>query len=186
MNQGNVESAIAVMKRAGKVSMFKWQARFLTDDRIMSDIVKTEAELHTCGTTACFAGWVAVSPEWKAFGGLSDEDGAPYLEEFKTWGTNKSIAKWLGIRPFTVEMFIFNHDIEDQANNYTFYSVPYDQVRAEHVVEKLESLKELGEIEFLKKELNRLKDIPTIFLRREDLGMIIKSLIMEETTKENL
>lgn len=63
MRLDRLEQAIAVMQRAGKVDMRAWQ-----DFATRQDIRHTEKELHACGNSACFAGWLAVSPEFQAAG----------------------------------------------------------------------------------------------------------------------
>jgi len=42
---------------------------------------KTEKDLHTCGSAACFGGYLALSPEWKRAGGSVDMEGTPVYEE---------------------------------------------------------------------------------------------------------
>jgi len=76
MNLQNIRTTIAILERLPtnnfNISAFqgKTSGRFLAT---------TEAELHTCGNTACIAGALAVSPEWKALGGLIGKGGGPFL-----------------------------------------------------------------------------------------------------------
>lgn len=37
----------------------------------------TEEELHRCGSSACVAGYIGISREWRALGGEIDEFGGP-------------------------------------------------------------------------------------------------------------
>ena len=78
-NKKNVQDAINIMERAGKVDMGKWQqTHFSSPDE--TGPVGSESELHEYGMTACFGGWLAVSPEFKAVGGSAGDRGEPALE----------------------------------------------------------------------------------------------------------
>lgn len=86
MRLDRLEQAIAVMKRAGKVDMGSWQG-------CGAGIQRTEAELHTCGNTACFAGWLAVSPEFQEAGGkVGPVSGTP---TFKGETGTQAVIEWL-------------------------------------------------------------------------------------------
>lgn len=86
MNIERLNQAINIMKRAGKVDMTDWQS---------GEIVETESEIHSCGTAACFAGWVAVSPEFKEAGGVTHPvSGAPILNIFSGY---LAVVDWLGV-----------------------------------------------------------------------------------------
>tara|TARA_Y100001938_G_C8080980_1_gene429067 strand:- start:1863 stop:2312 length:450 start_codon:yes stop_codon:yes gene_type:complete len=103
MNLENVNIAIAVMERVkergDKVDMSRWQKGHYLEGHYT--IKQAEEALHTCGTAACLAGWIAVSPEWKAQGHGITSYGAPYLvlpngeEALEAY----AIAVWLDIPP---------------------------------------------------------------------------------------
>ena len=88
INLERLEQAIAIMKRAGTIDMGFWQGE------AFEGCATTESELHSCGNSACFAGWVAVSPEFQETGGahLSDS-GAPIFDGYTGY---YAIAEWLG------------------------------------------------------------------------------------------
>lgn len=93
MNIENVNKAISVMERVkargDKVDMSDWQnSEFGFGD--------SEQDLHTCGTAACFAGWLAVSPEWAADGGSVTLSGAPKMGGYFLLPM-AAVAAWLGI-----------------------------------------------------------------------------------------
>lgn len=93
MNIANIDKAIAIMRRAGRVKMDAYQD-FESRD-LYEPAFNTEEKLHACGSAACFAGWVAVSPEFQADGGTCDGyTGAPMLDGF---GGPNAIALWLDI-----------------------------------------------------------------------------------------
>lgn len=87
MNKERLEQAISIMQRAGTVDMGFWQGE------AFEGCATTESELHSCGNSACFAGWVAVSPEFQEAGGahLSDS-GAPIFDGYTGY---YAIAEWL-------------------------------------------------------------------------------------------
>ena len=64
MNCERIQAAIAMMKRAipRYFDMTDWQNE--RPGHII-EIAQTESELHTCGNTACFAGHLALSPEFQ-------------------------------------------------------------------------------------------------------------------------
>ena len=83
INLERLEQAIAVMKRAGAVDMRRWQS---------GEVRESEVELHECGTASCFAGWLAVSPEFREAGGHPDFLGSP---SFEGATGDLAVVKWL-------------------------------------------------------------------------------------------
>lgn len=84
INSERLEQAIAVMKRAGEVNMNFWQRGVVSE---------TEDDLHTCGNSACFAGWLAVSPEFREAGGTHlSNSGAPIFDGYTGY---YAISEWL-------------------------------------------------------------------------------------------
>lgn len=68
MNIERLDQAIAIMRRAGSLNMTNWQ------EETFIRCATTEFTLHTCGNSACFAGWIAVSPEFQEVGGEAHPD----------------------------------------------------------------------------------------------------------------
>jgi hypothetical protein len=88
VNKVRVQQAIDIMERAkAKDSVF--MPRYQDNDRLTA---RSEEELHRCGNKACFAGHVAVSPEFIKEGGFSCERGGPVFLE---WYGMDAIEKWL-------------------------------------------------------------------------------------------
>lgn len=54
MNKERIQYAISIMEQAENLDMNSYQSAF--------NHVATIKELHTCGNTACFAGYLALSP----------------------------------------------------------------------------------------------------------------------------
>ena len=126
MNRERIQSAIAMMKRVTHryFDMTNWQNELYGH---IKQIAQTESELHTCGNTACFAGHLALSPEFQDAGGLVSKTGAPMFNGVRY---AEAVAEYFGI---TYEL----------AGNLTlpggdFYPVKFRDVKPEHVIEKLE------------------------------------------------
>lgn len=97
MNKVNVEIAINIMQRVidrkSAFNMSDWQD---TDDINLA--AQTEKELLDCGTAACFAGWIGVSPEWQDKGGFILDTGVPVILSCgeRLYGAD-AIQEWLNI-----------------------------------------------------------------------------------------
>lgn len=141
MNIENLNKAIAIMERAGKVNMNKWQH---------GQIVETEKELNICGTAACFAGWIAVSPEWKADGGTVGFSGAPAKDHILG---RHAIADWLEIPYELAGSIVFGDTLlspETSRPFSVFYNKPWCNVGKVDVLNKLNEIKEKGLVQVLK------------------------------------
>jgi hypothetical protein len=92
-------------------------------------IAQTESELHACGNTACFAGHLALSPEFQKAGGSVSKIGAPV---FNGLLEASAVAEYFGI---TYEMA---EDLTLPGRD--FYPVKFRDVEPEHVIEKLEMI----------------------------------------------
>jgi len=128
MNRERIQAAIAMMKRAipRYFNMSNWQNE--RPGHIMQ-IAQTESELHGCGNTACFAGHLALSPEFQDAGGSVSKIGAPMFNGVRY---AEAVAEYFDI-PYEL------------AGNLTlpggdFYPVKFRDVKPEHVIEKLEMI----------------------------------------------
>jgi len=128
MNRERIQAAIAMMKRAipRYFNMSNWQNE--RPGHIMQ-IAQTESELHGCGNTACFAGHLALSPEFKKAGGLAYGTGAP---KFNNFSGSFAVAEYFDI-PYEMA-----RDLTLPRRN--FYPVDFEDVKPEHVIEKLEMI----------------------------------------------
>lgn len=157
INLERLNQAISVMERAGKVSMGTWQGGEFTD------CATSESELHSCGNTACFAGWVAVSPEFQAVGGHVGTSGWPC---FGVAIGSHAINRWLETRGFKAEViellisgstlisdsaveWLRSKDISVEAEKYrpiSNYSYVYlnhwNKYKAQDVIKILEALRD--------------------------------------------
>lgn len=152
INLERLEQAIAVMKRAGAVDMRSWQG---------GEVRESEVELHTCGNSACFAGWLAVSPEFQASGGSLDTKGAPGMPAYKKQHGGGAVAEWLEVEHeearMLIELLVFGvaYVSEDTTDFLQSMGIPYREAddgsevflpgwekwTAENVVHYLERLK---------------------------------------------
>lgn len=99
INQTRLRQAISIMERAGKVYMGNWQYNYpaYTDEKT----------LHHCGTPACFAGWLAVSPEFQNSGGTVASSGAP---KFNNYTGAEAIIRWMeatAVDALVLELIIY-------------------------------------------------------------------------------
>lgn len=74
MNKERIQYAISIMEQAKNLYMNSWQSAFKP--------VATINELHFCGNTACFAGYLALSPLFKEVGGAVGSHGHPILGDW--------------------------------------------------------------------------------------------------------
>ncbi len=123
-NEKNVQDAINIMERAQKFSMHYWQVV------AYGSACETEAELNECGMAACFGGYIAVSPEFKAAGGtVSEVDGAPMLGRESGYF---AIAEYLGVDfDLAARLTACNTD------GFPFYNKSLRKVTNQDVIEKL-------------------------------------------------
>ena len=151
MNRENIEFAIKLMSEAKALNMCSYQSS--------EAIAKTVPGLHACGNTACFIGYLALTPEFTNFvigalGGINSkvsydgslyEDGA-YLEDLPP---EMTLSAFLGIDRELAHRFIFNVPEFEEDYDYAgddgdekgcFYPVPFPEVEPKHVIEKLNQL----------------------------------------------
>lgn len=135
------------MERAQKhnsVNMIDWQSAANAKDNL-TNFARTEAELHTCGNTACFAGHLAVSPEWLETKGFhSSETGCPiYDGNDEYMVAEDAISEWLGIDSVLACEFIRSNGMGD--DYHMLYKTQWRNVKAEHVIRELTLLMKIGE-----------------------------------------
>jgi len=135
MNEKNVKSAIEIMRGAKNLKMTDWQQH-----PGHTHAALTIKDLHKCGNTACFAGYVAISEEFKAAGGWSSSVGMPMLSvRGREFIGVSAIRHWLGISRETATLLIHGHDRgEGHADEELFYGKKFRTVVPEDVMAKLE------------------------------------------------
>jgi len=128
MHRERIQSAIAMMKRVTHryFDMTNWQNE---PHGHIIQIAQTESKLHTCGNTACFAGHLALSPEFQDAGGLVSKIGAPIFNGVRFV---EAVAEYFDI-PYELAGDLTLPDRD-------FYPVRFEDVKPEHVIEKLEMI----------------------------------------------
>ena len=128
MNRERIQDAITMMKDVTHrhFNMSGWQHE---QPGHIIKIAQTEFELHTCGNTACFAGHLALSPEFQDAGGLVSKTGAPMFNGVRY---AEAVAEYFDI-PYELA-----RDLTLPRRN--FYPVCFEDVKPEHVIEKLEMI----------------------------------------------
>ena len=142
MNKVNIKKAIAIMERAKRhdsLFMPYWQ---MASPNNPLKFVDNEQDLHTCGNRACFAGHVAVSPEFQMDGGSVTCEGEPRLGG--RYGAY-AIQDWLQISQEDARGLVFGNaygspcDPKDRSH---YYGKMFRDVTARDVIAKLEQLLE--------------------------------------------
>lgn len=136
MNKERVMAAIELMKRAENLNMCDYQM-----PAMFESYVDSVEELHKCGNTACFAGYLAISEEFKkAGGGRSQVIASPYYEGLYGSG---AVALYLGISEELAESLVFGDLQEHQSHKYAesaFYGTFWSNVKPADVIAKLEMI----------------------------------------------
>lgn len=142
VNLKNLDDSINIMKRVkdrgSKVRMTYFQRGE------QGTFGTTEAEVHACGNSACFAGWVAVSPEWREFGGsINTMLGYPVLPGRRSMTVKQTMAHWLGTSENMAESLVFGGCEGDSPDSYsTFYAKRWSDVGADDVIRALTDIRE--------------------------------------------
>lgn len=108
-------------------------------------------DLHRCGNTACFVGYLALTDEYKAFVTDTYKAHITDLHEIRVdydgtiantarFGNSSEdyLSKFLGIDEDIAHAFIYGSPVAWDKN---FYPVDFEKVKPQHVIEKLEELK---------------------------------------------
>lgn len=132
MNRERVEYCIELMENVDRNNfcMINFQYKGPLDK-----VARNITDLHTCGNSACFAGYVALSERFQREGGkvANNPIGAPI---FKYGIGSRAIALYLGITEDTADALVSGaYDDEDAKDD--FYPVEFSEVKPEHVIEKL-------------------------------------------------
>lgn len=147
MNIKNIDKAIAVMHRAKNFHMGQWQTISYSPGGGRTRCAETEVELHACGNSACFAGYIAISHEFKEDHGLIDSStGSPC---YRDKGGAAAIASWLDIHPglairLVIGELILRPSKSDPRCNEVFsvfYEKAWSEVTPQNVIDKLEAIK---------------------------------------------
>lgn len=161
MNKERIKYAISIMEQAENLYMGTWQE---VDSHTVATTIK---DLHTCGNTACFAGYIALSPLFKAEGGVVDSCGEPIMGEkrgdeailkFFEMDEKYTPLMWAIVYGHLGDLFVgeyqdpmkvrdLNDEVLHQVNEICELT-PWDEWEPKHVISVLEALLD-GEFDWL-------------------------------------
>jgi len=127
--------AIAIMVRQrghNSVCMVNWQSGIPSAQSVR--------KLHMCGNTACFAGHVAISKEFKQDGGILTACGAPTFCGFTGSG---AIRLWLGISANEANNLVYGQPLDEPVHISPYYQKVWKEVDEEDVIAALRKLRKL-------------------------------------------
>lgn len=132
MNVKRIKHAIKLMKKAKNLNMVEWQNH--EDSGGLAHSVK---ELHACGNSACFAGYVGISKPFKKAGGRVNSLGDPL---FNTQSGSLAISDYFDISYDLADNFVSGGEFEWKDDVYVskFYNKQWKDVTPEDVIKKLE------------------------------------------------
>jgi len=128
MNRERIQAAIAMMKDVTHryFNMTEWQNKAHS---YVLWIAQTESELQGCGNTACFAGHLALSPEFQKAGGSVSKIGAPIFNGVRY---AEAVAEYFDITYKLAGKLTLDY--------IHFYPVDFKDVKPKHIIEKLEMI----------------------------------------------
>ena len=149
MNRENIEYTIELLRNAQNFNIEVFQ-----HNRHGNTVVTSIEELHTCGNTACIAGYVALSPRWKELGGIVNQWGEPITleksdeEEFFPEAT-VAMSKFWGLSLGTTDSIIYGDAFWRFVEHQGITGMPerWTEMTKEEAVKIFEHLLEHGEVE---------------------------------------
>ena len=134
---------IRIMERVkalgGGVNMCTWYSTADGNEMLVSEAkkIRSAEQHHACGNQACFAGWVALSPEWKEFFDRKTEPTGSNMARF--WINDRTLDYSLsGVK--VVEDFVFGDLTTHGPTKYVmsrFYNKPWSRIDIDDVLTKL-------------------------------------------------
>lgn len=144
MHIERIKAAIKMMESARSLNMRIYQGGDSTN------FATTIEELHECGNTACFAGYLAISPEFQAAGGrMRADSGTPVFpnpdpEDTRFLYNAEAVAAYLEIPESIADALVFGNDADDEDGldedpGVIVYprDVKFKDLKPEHVVTAL-------------------------------------------------
>lgn len=133
-NIERINKCIDLMRRAKNLNMRYWQ-----DYTMRQGPEESVRDLHACGNTACFAGYLAISKFFQEEGGTVLSDGSP---EWADYCGAEAVAMYLGIS------IVLARDITVDPHGFweRTCGVIFNKVEPKHVIKVLQMIKK-GELE---------------------------------------
>lgn len=142
MNRANIQATLDILRQAQAFDIRYFQ-------RGAPHYVDTIEQLHACGNTACIAGYVAISPGWKAFGGVCNA-GQPVLgglteEEIEEGDHDQIIAslmKYWELPAHDIASIIYGENWTGFCGRLKGMPILWERMTKDHAVSLFEQLLE--------------------------------------------
>lgn len=160
-NMDVLKQLIAIVKRARKADKI-----YMVSFQVGRDATcMTEASLHSCGNRACFAGYVALSPEWKAYGGGVNPVGKPTYPATQIYDIEpcQNVGQWLGVSSQCLNMLFYSVSVDGNFHYTDFhvvYNKPWEDVNSGDVLKVLNRVKRAGSFSPILKQAIKKLDVP--------------------------
>lgn len=127
------------------LNMASWQKSYTRPGNMIRDIQHTFEEFITCGTSACFGGYLAMDPVFRACGGEMLPSGCPkFLNdepgEYTKIGDN-AVSSYFGWDYYFTSIFCFTCEDTELAQNFYEVHSP-ESVSFENLLEKLYAIRD--------------------------------------------
>lgn len=136
MNHKAVKSAIKLMQKVKEKNLLLDMGSYRCTEQPKT-IKSIRSIEHDCGTTHCLAGYIALSPDFKKFGGKVEFSGVPYIESLGIFiGGVAAITKY-----FDIEEKEYNGLCCGYGRGEYYYGVSHvSEITIDMVIDKLEQL----------------------------------------------
>lgn len=133
MNVERIDQCIEMMRRANRLHMTYYQSNGKNVGEPYVRIARTIEELHECGNAACFAGYLAISPEFRDAGGSVNcgYGGAPL---FNGQAAASAVSAYLEISVAAGRSLVYGRLYPEGASGVRPYPVDFAAVKPEHVI----------------------------------------------------
>lgn len=129
MNKQRIQQCIEMMRDARSLDMGMFQYETFA-------LAESIDELHSCGNTACFAGYLALSEPFKAAGGQSFHGEPVILHKGEKLSAEDAVAYYLDIDRELAEAIVYG----DSDEYDELYPVRFKEVKPKHVIGVLQGI----------------------------------------------
>lgn len=152
MNRDNIQYTIDTLKAAQNFNIRYFQcptpSRAFTPKKCAQDI----EELHTCGNTACIAGYVGLTQRWRDLGGVC-EQGVPSFPDLSDEEldlgdhdlTIASLVRFWELPAMDIAAIIYGEDWGLFCESFTGLPERWEQLTKEQAISLFEQLLAKGE-----------------------------------------
>lgn len=147
MNRDNIQYTIDTLKAAQNFNIFHFQRTPRNRAVPYGKYAETIEELHTCGNTACIAGYMGLTQRWRDLGGLCHQGmpGFPDLsdDEIKRSGhdcATASFVRFWGLQPVDVDAIIYGDNWLEFREAFVGLPEGWAHMTKEHAVSLFEQM----------------------------------------------